>query len=199
VAVQGEARKDADFTAAGDRVRFRVDLGAATGPLQIDAELLYQPITYRWAHNLAKVNAPELPEGGDGKGFMFHPAPAPTQADVEAIVERASKRILRFLQRRGVISLVTAPGDGEVTVVTDETLGDKGRPGALRGRDRNRAAAVRQGSPSLKKAASKELWSSKTAFSSPSLDPNFQVATLLKIGVSICEAQVPSSAFYRQR
>jgi hypothetical protein len=59
VAVQGEARQDADFTAAGDRVRFRVDLGAATGPLQIEAELLYQPIAYRWAHNLAKVNAPE--------------------------------------------------------------------------------------------------------------------------------------------
>ena len=61
----------------------------------------------------------------DGKGFMFHPAPAPTQQDVEAIVERASKRILRFLLRRGVITLVTAPGDGEVTVVTDETLGDE--------------------------------------------------------------------------
>jgi hypothetical protein len=61
----------------------------------------------------------------DGKGFMFHPAPAPTQEDVEAIVERASKRILRFLQRRGVITVVTAPGDGEVTVVTDETLGDQ--------------------------------------------------------------------------
>jgi hypothetical protein len=37
----------------------------------------------------------------------------------------ASRRILRFLQRRGVITLVTAPGDGEVTVVTDETLGEK--------------------------------------------------------------------------
>jgi hypothetical protein len=63
----------------------------------------------------------------DGKGLMFHPAPAPTQQDVEAIVERASKRILRFLQRRGVISLVTAPGDGEVTVVTDETMGEQDR------------------------------------------------------------------------
>jgi hypothetical protein len=61
----------------------------------------------------------------DGKGFMFHPAPAPTQENVEAIVARTSKRILRFLQRRGVITLVTAPGDGEVTVVTDETMGDK--------------------------------------------------------------------------
>jgi hypothetical protein len=53
---------------------------------------------------------------------MFHPAPAPSQVDALAIVERASKRILRFLQRRAVI---TAPGDGEVTVVTDETMGDK--------------------------------------------------------------------------
>ena len=61
----------------------------------------------------------------DGKGFMFHPAPAPTQQDVEAIVERASKRILRFLQRRSVITLVTAPGDGEVSVVTDETMGEE--------------------------------------------------------------------------
>ena len=38
---------------------------------------------------------------------------------------KASKRILRFLQRRKVIALVTAPGDGEVTVVGDDTMGDK--------------------------------------------------------------------------
>src|SRR5664279_6522143 len=38
---------------------------------------------------------------------------------------RASKRILRFLQRRAVITLVTAPGDGEVTVVADEIMGEK--------------------------------------------------------------------------
>ncbi len=56
---------------------------------------------------------------------MFHPAPAPTQEDVEATDERASKRILRLLQRRGVSTLVTAPGDGEVTVVSDETTGEK--------------------------------------------------------------------------
>jgi hypothetical protein len=40
-------------------------------------------------------------------------------------VGRASRRILRFLQRRGVITLVTAPGDGEVTVVPDETLAEQ--------------------------------------------------------------------------
>jgi hypothetical protein len=61
---------------------------------------------------------------GDGRGQMFHPAPGPTQQEVEEVVQRASKRILRFLQRRGVITLVTAPGDGEVTVVADETMGE---------------------------------------------------------------------------
>jgi hypothetical protein len=61
----------------------------------------------------------------DGRGLMFHPAPAPSQEDVEKLVERVSQRILRFLQRRGVITLVTAPGDGEVTVVTDESMGEK--------------------------------------------------------------------------
>jgi hypothetical protein len=68
---------------------------------------------------------PEVPEGGEGKGLMFHPAPAPSQEEIESLVGRTSKRILRFLQRRGVITLVTAPGDGEVSVVTDETLGEK--------------------------------------------------------------------------
>ena len=56
---------------------------------------------------------------------MFHPAPAPSQEDIEQLALRVSKRILRFLQRRGVITLVTAPGDGEVTVVPDETMGEK--------------------------------------------------------------------------
>jgi len=37
-------------------------------------------------------------------------------------VGRASRRILRFLPRGGVVTLVSAPGDGEVTVVSDETM-----------------------------------------------------------------------------
>jgi hypothetical protein len=61
----------------------------------------------------------------EGKGRMFHPAPAPSQEEIEQLVEGASKRILRFLERRGVITLVTAPGDGELTLVTDETLAEK--------------------------------------------------------------------------
>jgi hypothetical protein len=61
----------------------------------------------------------------DGKGLMFHPAPAPSQDEIESLVGRASKRILRFLQRCKIITLVTAPGHGEVTVVGDETMDEK--------------------------------------------------------------------------
>jgi hypothetical protein len=56
---------------------------------------------------------------------MFHPAPVPRQEGVETLVWKVRKRILRFLERRGVITLVTAPGDGEVTVVTDESMAEK--------------------------------------------------------------------------
>jgi hypothetical protein len=63
--------------------------------------------------------------GRDGGPPIFPPAPELTQEDVLAIVERASKRILRFPKRRAVITLVTPPGDGEITVVTDETMGEK--------------------------------------------------------------------------
>jgi hypothetical protein len=61
----------------------------------------------------------------DWKGQMFHPAPGPSQQDIDQVVKRTSKRILRFLQRRGIITLQTAPGDGEVTVVSDETIGER--------------------------------------------------------------------------
>ncbi len=62
---------------------------------------------------------------GDGKGRLFHPAPGPTQEEIEELVAKVSKRILRFLERRGVITLVTAPGDDEVTVVADESMGEE--------------------------------------------------------------------------
>lgn len=59
VAVYGDAAADPDFTAGGDRVRYRLDVAGATGPFTVDAELRYQPIGYRWARNLATVDAPE--------------------------------------------------------------------------------------------------------------------------------------------
>ena len=59
VAVHGEAESDADFAGGGDRVRYRAAIGGAEGPFQVDAELLFQPIAYRWAMNLKGYAAPE--------------------------------------------------------------------------------------------------------------------------------------------
>jgi hypothetical protein len=59
IAVAGDAAKDPGFTDAGHVVRYAVGLGEAQGPFQVEAELWYQPIGYRWAHNLAAYDAME--------------------------------------------------------------------------------------------------------------------------------------------
>lgn len=59
IAVVGDAADDPNFTDAGDLVRYSVPLGDAQGPLRIDAELWYQPIGFRWAHNLISYQAEE--------------------------------------------------------------------------------------------------------------------------------------------
>ncbi len=53
IAVKGAALQDADHTGGADTVRYEVDLGSVHGPLELTAELWYQPIGFRWAHNLA--------------------------------------------------------------------------------------------------------------------------------------------------
>ena len=57
VGVYGAARQDASFSGDGDRVRYAVDVPAGGGPFTVDVELLYQPIGFRWAHNLEKYDA----------------------------------------------------------------------------------------------------------------------------------------------
>jgi hypothetical protein len=52
IAAKGGAAEDRDFVAGSDRVRFFVKTEGAAGPFEIQAELVYQPISYRWAHNL---------------------------------------------------------------------------------------------------------------------------------------------------
>lgn len=59
IAVAGGAFEDADFTGGGDAVDYRVALGGHAGPLTVSAELLFQPIGYRWAHNLEGYQALE--------------------------------------------------------------------------------------------------------------------------------------------
>ena len=52
VAVSGEALNDANFVDGGDRVHYAVSTRNARGPFEIEAELRYQPIGFRWANNL---------------------------------------------------------------------------------------------------------------------------------------------------
>ena len=56
IAVSGGASGDPDFTGDGDRVRYRVP---AAGAASVQVELRYQPISYRWAQNLASYKADE--------------------------------------------------------------------------------------------------------------------------------------------
>lgn len=57
IAVWGEAAHDPDFVGGGDRIRLSADLAGAPGPFSLEVELRYQPIAYRWAHNLAPYDA----------------------------------------------------------------------------------------------------------------------------------------------
>ncbi|MDP9037945.1 MAG: hypothetical protein M3O02_01565 [Acidobacteriota bacterium] len=59
IAVVGEAKDDPAFNDRGDTVRYAVRTGAAAGPFTVEAELMYQPIGFRWAHNLEPYKAEE--------------------------------------------------------------------------------------------------------------------------------------------
>ena len=59
IAVVGGAAQDADFTGGTDRVRYSVDVAGTDGPLQVDVELRFQSIGFRWADNLKKYDAAE--------------------------------------------------------------------------------------------------------------------------------------------
>ena len=57
IAVQGEALKDPAFI--GGSATTRYDIPTTSGPFHVSAELQYQPIGFRWAHNLAPYKADE--------------------------------------------------------------------------------------------------------------------------------------------
>ncbi len=52
IAVVGRAAGDEEFRGGSHRIRYSMEVGHATGPLRLEVELEYQPIGYRWAHNL---------------------------------------------------------------------------------------------------------------------------------------------------
>jgi hypothetical protein len=59
IAPQGEAVSDADFVGGGDKTRYSIAVGNSQGPFQVEAELWFQPISFRWATNLKSYSGKE--------------------------------------------------------------------------------------------------------------------------------------------
>jgi hypothetical protein len=59
IAVRGEAASDPAFIGGSATTRYEIPTGAAAGAFVVKAELLYQPVGFRWAHNLAPYKAAE--------------------------------------------------------------------------------------------------------------------------------------------
>jgi hypothetical protein len=60
IEVHGGASDDDDFVGGRDRIAYTIDVSEAEGPFIVDVELVYQPIAYRWAHNLGDQEAEEI-------------------------------------------------------------------------------------------------------------------------------------------
>ena len=61
IAVAGNAHDDPNFTGGSASVRYSIR-SASSGPYQIYAELWYQPVGFRWAHNLESYKAAAEPQ-----------------------------------------------------------------------------------------------------------------------------------------
>jgi hypothetical protein len=59
IAVRGEAAGDADFIGGSDTVHYSVAVDGSKGPFRVQAELCFQPVSFRWASNLRAYDAPE--------------------------------------------------------------------------------------------------------------------------------------------
>ena len=90
--------------------------GAVTAIQRASSDLRLNP----HFHSLY-VDGVYVPDSGGGAP-VFHPTPPPEQDDIEAVVHRTAVRVVRFLERRGVIAPAAAPGDGELQVVGSDDL-----------------------------------------------------------------------------
>jgi hypothetical protein len=59
IAVAGSAANDVNFTGGSSVTRYAVPAPNPRGPFSIEAELWYQPVGFRWAHNLEAYKAVE--------------------------------------------------------------------------------------------------------------------------------------------
>jgi len=58
IAVYGEAAGDANFVGGGDLITYQVDVKAATGPFTLNAELLYEPLSYLFVQDMLVDKTP---------------------------------------------------------------------------------------------------------------------------------------------
>jgi hypothetical protein len=58
IAVYGEALDDANFVGGGDLITYQVDVKGATGPFEVRAELLYEPLSYQFVQDLLVDKTP---------------------------------------------------------------------------------------------------------------------------------------------
>ena len=65
VTPHGPCKTDEDFQGGGDQIRYRMDVDETQGPFIIQAELWYQPISFRWAKNLTQYQAQEIQRFGE--------------------------------------------------------------------------------------------------------------------------------------
>jgi len=59
IAVAGDATEDPNFNGKGSVVRYSPAVDPSAGPFHIEVELWYEPIGFRWAHNLGSYQADE--------------------------------------------------------------------------------------------------------------------------------------------
>jgi hypothetical protein len=59
ILVAGDAAQDPNFKGGGHGVRYSVPIAGAEGPFRVIVELWYQPIGFRWAHNLERYRQTE--------------------------------------------------------------------------------------------------------------------------------------------
>jgi hypothetical protein len=64
IGVYGDAADDPSFGDGGDRVRYRIPDAGGRGPYDVEVELWFQPIGYRWAHNLDEYDTFETDRFG---------------------------------------------------------------------------------------------------------------------------------------
>jgi hypothetical protein len=69
-AVYGAAANDASFIGGGDQITYRLDVGTAKGPFTVQAELLYQPLSYRFVQDMLIESGPS----GQTLGRLFRAA-----------------------------------------------------------------------------------------------------------------------------